>query len=502
MRADSLPVICGVGQIASKHDDAPLVSALDLIAAAVERACADARIDASAIAGVYVVPPTVFSRSNAASELAERLPFAPGPRTVGRFSGGYPQRLIAAACDAITAGELDVAVVCGGIADASIRRARRRGETPPGLPASGWSQGSAGPGDVPDRNDAIDSYVPEMAAGIGGPPEIFALIESAIAAGAGRSPAAQRKWLGRAMAPFTAVAAQHPDLAWFPSERTPDYISNVRPDNRMIAEPYPKLMTSFPIVDQAAAIVIARAGAADRLGVPAAPRVYVHSLALCRDPAAPSRRDDMRRSAALDHACRAALAQARASVADIGAFDLYSCFPAAVQMATAALGLDMVSEPRPLTATGGLPYFGGPGANYGTHSVAAIVERCRRFPGELGLSVGLGGFAGDFSVGVYSTAPPANGFGIDHGTDVTATLELGRPPVDLAREGEAEVVAHTVVHGHEGPVRGCAIVQFADGTRSGARTASAAQARELSDADVVGTNVRVRVADGVSLYSV
>jgi acetyl-CoA C-acetyltransferase len=57
----------------------------------------------------------------------------------------------------------------------------------------------------------------------------------------------------------------------------------------------------------------------------------------------------------------------------IARFDLYSCFPAAVEMACDVLGLDPF-DPRGLTMTGGLPYAGGPASAYTLHSIAAMVE--------------------------------------------------------------------------------------------------------------------------------
>ena len=62
-------------------------------------------------------------------------------------------------------------------------------------------------------------------------------------------------------------------------------------------------------------------------------------------------------------ALRTALERAEMSAADIDLFDFYSCFPIAVSNAIAGLGVDP-ADPRGLTLTGGLPYFGGPGNSY------------------------------------------------------------------------------------------------------------------------------------------
>ena len=63
-------------------------------------------------------------------------------------------------------------------------------------------------------------------------------------------------------------------------------------------------------------------------------------------------------------------------------------------------------DPRPLTVTGGLPYFGGPGNNYVTHSIASMVETLRADPGSLGLVTANGWYVTKHSIGIYSTDPP------------------------------------------------------------------------------------------------
>ena len=60
-------------------------------------------------------------------------------------------------------------------------------------------------------------------------------------------------------------------------------------------------------------------------------------------------------------------------VDDVATFDLYSCFPFPVFVICEALGL-AADDPRGLTLTGGLPYFGGPGNSYSLHGIAETVS--------------------------------------------------------------------------------------------------------------------------------
>jgi acetyl-CoA C-acetyltransferase len=494
------PVIIGIGVIANKADR--IIEPMSLIETAVRAAFDDSgtglldRVD-----GVFLSPPTVYGEVSHADVLAARLGLAPGVRKLGSFSGAAPLGLLGDACERVATGELTVALVAGGIADASIKRAIAHGEEPLGPQAAPWSQGSGpGPG-VPERHLKYDGPLAEGAAGVAHPGTIFALIESVMAAGAGRSVTEQRRYLGSVMAPFTEVAATRPSLAWFPVARAAAEISEVSPGNRLVAEPYTKLMNSFPTVDQAAAIVITSVEEADAAGVPDGLRVYPWSVASCAEKRPPSERIRIDHSVALDTSVARALAGAGISAADIQFFDLYSCFPAAVELGAAALGLEM-SDPRGLTVTGGLPYFGGPGAAYVTHSIALTVEQCRDRPGQIGALIGVGGVAGNFATGICSSTPPPLSWRYDRCQDVQERLRLPGVPIDLTAEGDATVAAMTVVHERgTGPSSAPIIAEFADGRRTGAAAAHPDMAAELSGTSLVGEQVKISLVDGRPVYT-
>ena len=61
---------------------------------------------------------------------------------------------------------------------------------------------------------------------------------------------------------------------------------------------------------------------------------------------------------------------------DVEGLDLYACFPSSVEVARDSFGI-APDDPRPLTLTGGLPYHGGPGSNYVTHSIANTMHWLR-----------------------------------------------------------------------------------------------------------------------------
>jgi acetyl-CoA C-acetyltransferase len=174
----------------------------------------------------------------------------------------------------------------------------------------------------------------------------------------------------------------------------------------MVSFPYTKLMNANLQVDQAAGFIVCSHDAAIAAGVPEDRMVFPHSGADAFDHWYVSNRWDLHSSPAIVAAGRAALELAGVGIDDIALVDLYSCFPAAVQIGAAALGLPLFGD-RPLTVTGGLTFAGGPGNNYVTHSIATMVERLRQGDAAtVGLVTALGWYITKHSVGVYGTSPP------------------------------------------------------------------------------------------------
>ncbi len=172
----------------------------------------------------------------------------------------------------------------------------------------------------------------------------------------------------------------------------------------MIAEPYRLRLVARDQVNQAAAVLLTTVGVARELGVPDDKRVFVHGYAALAEREL-MERQDLGVSPAARLAAHSALSRAGVSVDDIGYFDFYSCFPIAVfNVAQDAFGL-RADDPRRLTVTGGLPYFGGPGNNYSMHAIASLMEKLRADPESYGFIGANGGFLSKYAAAVYSTRP-------------------------------------------------------------------------------------------------
>jgi acetyl-CoA C-acetyltransferase len=486
------PVIVGVGQVTNRRER--LIDPMTLMEEATNAANADAggRV-LDRIGSVQVLSVVSRRYSTSATTLAQRLRLQDGERLTTTVGGSTPQWLVCMACERIVSGELDGVLIVGAEALDSARRAAKEGvPLEPAGPDSSDEDMVVGD----DRPPVTDE---EIRARLVAPASIYPMFEQALAHRDGRSVDEQRLWLGTLMAPFTKVAAASP-YAWFPVERTPEELSNISAENRMVAEPYTKNLNAILQVDMGAAIILLSAEAAEAAGVPKDRWVFPWSGAKCDDVYITARRPDLTKALGLEVAGEASLRAAGVGVDDVAHFDFYSCFPSAVQMGAEALGVPL-DDPRGLTVTGGLAFFGGPGNNYMTHSIATMAERLRARPKSIGVTTGVSWYMSKHSIGVYSGQPAPSGWIF---VDTSAAQErIDATALELTADvdGDAVVEAFTVEHDRErGPVSAPVYARTSGGSRVVAVPADRALPKELSGRSLVGEKVRVRKGEGGAVY--
>jgi acetyl-CoA C-acetyltransferase len=446
------PVIVGVGQLTNHPATIEdTVEPLEMMATVARAAESDAGVAGllSKVDSVQVPNVMSWSYSDLPGALAERIGARPTYAIHTTVGGETPQRLINETAQAIDEGRTRVALIAGSEALASRRLARKTREHLP------WTERGT-PGElVGDSRMAFTETEARHGATL--PNRFYPLFENAIRAHLGHTIDEHQAHLGRLCSRLSAVAADNPN-AWFPTALSAEEITSIGPDNRWVCFPYPKLMNAMIEIDQSAAVVVMGSETARELCVPEDRWVYLRGCGDAYDSWFVSDRVNYYESPAIRAATQRALGMAGVSVDDIAAFDLYSCFPSAVQMALGALGLS-ADDPRPLTVTGGLPYAGGPGNNYVTHSISRMVERLRERRGEFGMVTGLGWFVTKHSAGVYSTDPPAGDWQrTDPAIDQATVDAMEGPPAVEEAEGAAVVETYTVAYDREGnPSQGIVI---------------------------------------------
>ena len=390
----------------------------------------------------------------------------------------------------IQRGEADVVLIAGAEAWRTKMRLRAEGRKPD------WtSQDDSVPMAEAAGEDVTLAGPAELHVELIHPAHVYPLFEQAVRIAAGRSPDAHRRRVGELWAQFSAVAAHNPN-AWNPTRLEADQIWQPGPDNRMISWPYTKLMNSNNMVNQGAVVVLASAASATRLDIPAERWVFPYAGADAHDTYSISERGELHRSPALRIAGQRALELAGYGIDDVAHIDLYSCFPSAVQVAAAELGLLVADPHRPLTVTGGLTFAGGPWNNYVTHSIGTMYERLIENPGDVGLITANGGNLTKHSIGVYGSEPSITEFRWE---DVQP--EVSREPTqraDAEWQGVGTVESWTTPFDREGrPEKTYLVVRTSPEARTVAVSTEPADLEASVQGDIAGVAVRVN-ADGTA----
>ena len=162
---------------------------------------------------------------------------------------------------------------------------------------------------------------------------------------------------------------------------------------------------------------------------------------------------------------------ANLTIDDLDYIDLYSCFPSAVQIAMNELGLSK-NDPRGLTVTGGLPYFGGPGNAYVMNSIATMMKKLRTKLNSFGLATANGWYITKHGAAIYSSKPFEGDWNqVADTTNLQNSIDNQEKPNFIETpEGEATVETYTVVHSRNGPDQGIVIGRLDDGKRFIANT--------------------------------
>ena len=340
--------------------------------------------------------------------------------------------------------------------------------------------------DVPMAGDA------EIRIGLDRPAYVYPLFEQALRIANDEPIEDHAKRVGELWARFNAVAVDNPH-AWIREPATAEEITRPGPRNRMISWPYTKLMNSNNMVDQGAALLLTSVEQAKRLQIPAERWVYPQAGTDAHDTSAIADRDELHRSTAIRIAGARVLELAGLRLDDVDYVDLYSCFPSAVQVAAAELGLAVDDPARPLTVTGGLTFAGGPWSNYVMHSIATLAELLVANPGRRGLITANGGYLTKHSFGVYGTEPPAEFRWED--TQPAVDREPTRDGL-VEWEGVGTVESWTTPFNRDGqPERVFLAVRTPDGSRALAQIADPAAAEMTVSEDIGGAKVAV-AADG------
>ncbi len=472
MASENIPVIIGAGQVTKKEASRVIDgSPVDLMAEAVVVAAQDGGLTRQCLQKAdLLITTSLFSDDgiiNPPGCVVDKLDLSDAQCMVSGFGGIMPHAMLHHAMKAVAENKAGLVLLTGAEAQHTMQQAKNS------RTFTGWKVTSQRPCLAPltSRGAFDGACETEHIHGLSLPATVYPMFENALRRRYGRTITEHTRKLGELMSRFSHVAANNP-LAWFREPLTPEEIITVSDANRNTAFPYTKRMNAMLGVDQAAALIVTSEAQARKMGIDPAKWVYLHGYAEASDHWYILEREAYGFSPAIDIVGRTALAQAGVTIADIDFFDLYSCFPVAVQVTRDMLGI-AENDNRPLTITGGLPYFGGPGNDYVMHSMAQMVELLRQHPGKTGLVTGNSFYMTKHSAAVCSTTPPKDNAAATADVSVCQKAVDLRPKhqIDPRPDGRGTVETYTVIYDRNNlPGKGVVIGKEENGKRFAAFT--------------------------------
>ncbi len=514
MKTRPVPILIGAAQYTQRKDANPALDPLGLMVKASLHAMRDAGCDAlkSIIDTVCVI--NSFSRDD------ELLPFAVSgslgirPKNViySQIGGNSPQTMVNRVARDIAAGRRRAVLLTGAEAIYSMYKASK-GET-----VLDWHDNVTfrhlREKNLPVNFDTLlrcgCEHEEEMLKRAGGkyhkvnnsieeaydlflPQFMYPFFETSLRYRSGRSIREHQLYMGHRYERFSQVAFGNP-YAWTRKKYKAEELTIAAPQNRYVVYPYTVRVIANINVDQSAALIMTNDADADALGIDRSKWVYPMGGAELDNIWHVTERPRLYDSPPITEAARLALEQSGLSLSDIDVFDLYSCFPSAVEISRQAIGISE-DDPRDLTVTGGLAHFGGPGNNYTMHAIASVVERIRRDRRLKAMVTANGWYNSKHAIGIYGAEPPDHPWEErdDSAAQKAINAEALPAPVERA-DGILTVESYIIRYDQDGQAeRATVIGHLKDGKRTLAEVrADNTVLRKLEHSELVGKKGEVR----------
>ena len=430
-------VVIGISAIQQKGNFENLDEALHLMDKAVKEALSDS---GNELVKDYIdeirIPKGFWRYRDPGKWIARNNNFKNIPTTYVTKIGVLQQNLINEACQKIETGEINASIILGGEARFKQLRAviekkeyfeTKLDENPDFY--------------IKAKEDLYgDEELAELGAMAVG---YYATMETAIRKNDGEGIEEHQNNIALMYEEFSKIASENKD-GWLNHPYAKEEILETSKKNKMLAYPYNKLHCTSWNVNQSAAIIICSEELANELEIDNKKRVYPISSSENNHMIAIQQRPKLYESLGMTYAANSINKMIERLDIKLDAYDLYSCFPAAIKMFTKSMGLD--SE-IPKTVTGSMPYAGGPLNSFVIHSTVKMIQKIRALEVKYGLITGVSGMMTKQSFCVWGKEYKEH-FIFD---DVTERAKLDESPIELSNisEGKGEIIGYTIIEGSE-----------------------------------------------------
>ena len=346
--------------------------------------------------------------------------------------GILQQNLINSACNKIINGEINGSLILGGESRYKMIRAsienKEYVETPLDINPDNYIKA---PDDL--QLDVEEEELGLMAVGY------YAILESAFRAASKSEINEHNDFLASIYAHFSKIASKNND-GWIVKSLKKSEILNKSKKNPPQAFPYNKYHCTSWNVNQSAALIICSEAVADKLSVPFEKRVYPLASSENNHMIATLQRPNLIEPIGMRLASEFILKICEKNNLNIDFYDLYSCFPIAIQMFAKSLKLKDINNS---SITGTMPFAGGPINSFVLHSTVKLISKIRKQQKGTGIVTGVSGMMTKQSYALWSKNPVIDFIHKDF-TNEANSIET---PIELSNEvnGDGVIIGYTVL---------------------------------------------------------
>ena len=425
------PVVIGISSIQQKGSFEQLDEALILMEKATQKAIVDStNSKITDYIDQIQIPKGYWKYRDPGKWISERNNIQSAVTSVTKI-GVLQQNLINSACHDIAQGKIRASLIVGGEARykkiLALKENKEFIETKLNINPDFYVK-AADELQTKEEKDELGL----MAVGY------YAILETAYRKKNGLSLQEHKDKISNMYAEFSKVAANNPD-GWIDSMKSAKDIKQVSKENPLQALPYNKLHCSSWNVNQASAMILCSEDLADKLDIPRNKRVYPLVSSETNHMIAPIQRPKLSESTGLDLAASFIKNICDEHKIQPNIYDLYSCFPVAVQMFADSLNLGSEDVK---TVTGGMPFAGGPLNNYMIHSTVKMISEIRNNHSNIGLVTCVSGMMTKQAFALWAKEPLIQFISKDV-TEEAASIEN---PVGMSTQtnGMAIVLGYTI----------------------------------------------------------
>ena len=445
------PVVVGLGTIQQKGNYDELDEALILMDKACKKAIGDStNSNITEYIDEVRVPKGFWRYRDPGKWVAENNNIKSVETTVTKV-GILQQNLINTACNKIQNGEIEASLILGGesrfkMLKSSIEK-KDYVETPLNINPDIYDKSSE-----ELQLDIEEKELGSMAVGY------YAILESAFRASLNKDIKSHSEYISKMYSHFSKVASVNDD-AWIDNPLNPSEIEYVSSKNPLMAFPYNKNHCSSWNVNQSCAIILCSEAVADKLKVPFEKRVYPLASSETSYMIPALQRPNLIEPMGMKLAANFILNICKENNLDIDMYDLYSCFPVAVQMFAKFLKITDIDQ---MTITGGMPFAGGPLNSFVLHSTTKLISRIREMDKGIGLVTGVSGMMTKQSYSLWSKNPNIDFIHKDF-TNEAKNKEI---PIEISNitEGNGKIIGYTIIN-YDSKPKAIMYINASDGKR-------------------------------------